>query len=103
MDYRDTDTLYAVNDVVGEVKNAKIDQDKLELTGQVEPLSMEKYGLDHILLVEADHRLTVRTEPRKDRSPSSMRGPGAFLTNIPPRPYRNTKQSSLSLSRIRPI
>ena len=56
MDYRDTDTLYAVNDVVGEVKNAKIDQDKLELTGQVEPLSMGKYGLDHILLVEQKKR-----------------------------------------------
>ena len=56
MDYRDTDTLYAVNDVVGGVKNAKIDQDKLELTGQVAPLSMEKYGLDHILLVEQKKR-----------------------------------------------
>ena len=68
MNYRDTDTLYAVNDVVGEVKNAKINQDKLELNGQVESLSIEKYGLDQIILVEQKKRFISSGSLEKDGS-----------------------------------
>ncbi len=68
MNYRDTDTLYEVNDVVGEVKNAKINQDKLELNGQVESLSIEKYGLDQIILVEQKKRFISSGLLEKDGS-----------------------------------
>lgn len=56
MNYRNTNTLYKMNEVVGEVTNAQIDTDKIVLTGKADPIHIERYGLDQIIVIDSKKR-----------------------------------------------
>ncbi|MGV8026742.1 MAG: class I SAM-dependent methyltransferase [Anaerolineaceae bacterium] len=56
MIYRNTNTLYKMNDVVGKVSDIAIRQGTVELTGKIDSQSIERFGLDQIILVDGKNR-----------------------------------------------
>lgn len=66
--YRNTNTLYKMNAVVGGVNGAEIHQDTLELTGKIDNQSIERYGLDQVIVTDGKNRFIKADWIAKDGS-----------------------------------